>query len=405
MKKYFKHTITITALTLFIALALGSETTSSSSGKSTGIPAGPYDTVDLRATGGDMPDETIDAVYNNMAENLKEGLRIALIPMYPSPELDKASADYFTEQLYIRFINSSRYKMTDRADIDKAVAEQKFQTEYVNNDNAVQIGKLLGAEAVVIGTLEGRGGNRRVIMRALDVNTGRILTMFMEQVLPKEGYSEIYIVAKGNWREFQLMGNKMRTEKIRLEKDQEAVFSVPNGRWVVYSGKPRFTVESLNDSRLFLTGDRGKDGDTYTETKRESLAGASRNTGNRAANAQEAAQKLSKELEGKVRARAGTAFFPLTVRGISADDGNFIFDAMSMELANNGGLNIIEKQKLLALLNEYDFQMSGVVGYRTIGQLLGADVVIFGIGKGNGFELAAVEVASFKMLAQVSHTF
>jgi hypothetical protein len=429
MKKYLKHTAVLFAG--IIALITGCASTSGKGGVPTKIneltvvtwTTGPYETVDLRATRSeDMPEETIAGVYENLSKNLKDGLRIALIPVYPSPELDKPTADYTTEQLYIRFINSSRYQMVDRADIDKAIAEQQFQTEYVNNDNAVQIGKLLGAQAVVIGTVEGKGVNRRIVMRALEVNSGRILAMLMEYIpVPgMEGFSEIVVLAE-DYTTIWLMGNNMITERILVDSGEEVLFRVPNGRWEVWIyhhpalmhryDKPDYSTLSLNHTRLFLNIAKAGTERTITGTKRESesIAVAAQESGSlavdRIANAQAAAQKLAKELEGKIRPRAGTAFFPLTVNGISADTGNFLFDAMSMELANNGGLQLIEKQKLLALLNEYDFQMSGMVGYRTIGQLLGADVVIFGIGRENEIVLAAVDVARFSILAQVSHKF
>jgi curli biogenesis system outer membrane secretion channel CsgG len=260
-----------------------------------------------------VTDALIKQVYQDLSGNLTAGLRIALIPVYPGPEVDDKTAAYVSEQLEVQFSNSQNYDILTREFINKVIQEQNFQMDYVDNASAVQLGKLLGAQVIVIGNFEGKGINQRIVMRALEINTGRLAAMIM-----------------------------------------------------------RYPADTP-DNRARIESARG------------------------------AAKNLNTALAGKVGARAGTAFFPLTVRsGVSADDGNFLFDVMSVELATAGNLSLIEKQKLLALLDEYDFQMSGMVGVKTIGQLLNADVVIFGIARSGGIELVAVDVAKFTVLAQVS---
>jgi len=409
MKRIFKHILAFAVLAVFITFALGSAS-SSPAPKGGTRTKGPHETVELRL-GVDVSDESINNIFNNLSTHLKEGLSIALIPIYPSPGVDKDTADFITERLDIQFTYSNKYNMFSRENINLAIGEQNFQMENVSNDSAVAFGKLVGADAVIIGAVDGKAANQRIVMRALEVNTGRILTMFMEQTSSQEGFSEIVIKDDRLGSMTWLMGNYLQTNRVTLKGGEEVTFKVPNGYWEVWvttGGFADFTIEELNDTRLFLRiVHRSYHRTPYIveEVRRENIGAAAGSAANRAGHAQAAAQKLAGELTGKVSARAGTAFFPLTVNGITADDGNFLFDVMSIELANNGGFNIIEKQKLLALLNEYDFQMSGMVGVRTIGQLLGADVVIFGIGKQNEIELAAVDVARFSLLAQISHKF
>ena len=417
MKTYYKYAAVFALLAAAAAAAIvagcaGSAPPSRAAAASGGTKtSGPYETVDLRV-GASVSDETIANIYNKLSERLREGLRVALIPVYPGPGVDTLTAAYITEQLDIKFDDAGKYNILTRANIDLAVREQNFQAQYVDNSTAVRFGKLLGADVIIIGTVDGERMNKRMVMRALEVNTGRILTMIVEPILIKAeaGFSEIVLSMDNRHPIFWLMGNGLRTARTTFQRGETVTFKVPNGYWEVWTAvsddrAPPFSSE-LNDTRLFINAPyRGGGYDRIEVVRRESIVGSADVADGRAANARAAAQSLAGGLAGKVRANAGTAFFPLTVKGISADDGNFLFDVMSVELVNSGRFAIIEKQKLLALLGEYDFQMSGMVGVRTIGQLLGADVVIFGIGGERNIELAAVDVAKFTILAQVSHKF
>ena len=58
------------------------------------------------------------------------------------------------------------------------LAEQNFQLSgYVDDDSAVSIGKFLGATVVITGSISGTGSRKRLILRALDVQTAEILAM------------------------------------------------------------------------------------------------------------------------------------------------------------------------------------------------------------------------------------
>jgi len=373
------------------------------------VQSAPSELADLQVRGPYVSDETIENIYNNLSKNISARQKVALIPVYSGSGMDELTAASVTEMLEAQFLNDQKYEVFTREFINKAIDEQKFQAVNVSNETAVQFGKLVGAHVIVIGNVDGRGAAQRIIMRALEVNTGRILAMFMELLERERGFSEIYIQAAGETGSTVWLGSEynIQTDTVKIEANSEGVFKVPNGRWDIHFGNntsvsaaPSYTTEFKEDTRLYYS-ERNR----TPNVRHEPIAGAARGTAARVVFAREAAAKMAAELRGKIPARAGLALFPLTNRGISADDGDLLFDAMNIELAGAGGLNIIEKQKLLALLDEYDFQMSGAVGARTIGQLLGADVVIFGIGEPKTIELVAVDVARFTILSQVTHSY
>jgi hypothetical protein len=127
-------------------------------------------------------DKLVELSWNALNPKLNDGLRIALVPVSHGADA-AAISDYITGHLTVEFINSQKYDMLERRRIDQVLNEQKFQMSgMVDDTTAVEIGKILGADAVLFGNIEGRGGNRRIVFRALDVRAGgRVLAMTMEQ--------------------------------------------------------------------------------------------------------------------------------------------------------------------------------------------------------------------------------
>jgi curli biogenesis system outer membrane secretion channel CsgG len=78
-------------------------------------------------------------------------------------------------------VNTRRFTVADRTDIDAVLREQNFQLSgYVDDDSAVSIGKFLGAAVVVSGSLSGEGARRRLVLKAIGVLTAEILAMTSE---------------------------------------------------------------------------------------------------------------------------------------------------------------------------------------------------------------------------------
>jgi len=100
-----------------------------------------------------------------------------------------------------------------------------------------------------------------------------------------------------------------------------------------------------------------------------------------------------------LKPKAAVAIFPMSTEDMRDSE-------MILEQLNENFLDkylIVEKRKVDALLDEYDFQKSGEVGVLTIGELLEADVVIIGSITGKGKDrqmvLIALDVAKRATLA------
>jgi hypothetical protein len=94
---------------------------------------------------------------------------------------DKDAAEFVVDELAYIIVNSGKFKVVDRKSLDAIRSEQSFQTSGdVDDDSAVSIGKLLGANIVITGSISGAGSTRRLRLKALNVMTAEITAMASE---------------------------------------------------------------------------------------------------------------------------------------------------------------------------------------------------------------------------------
>jgi hypothetical protein len=124
----------------------------------------------------------IETALNNAAKTLIESIpantTIAILSVYST---DSGIADYVIDALEYRFFNARKFNLVDRRRLEQIRREQNFQMSGdVDDSSAVSIGSMLGASIVITGSVSGSGVSQRLTLRALDVQTARIITMAME---------------------------------------------------------------------------------------------------------------------------------------------------------------------------------------------------------------------------------
>jgi hypothetical protein len=121
----------------------------------------------------DRLDAVISESFDKLTARFAAGARIALLP------LDKKTGEdggYVYDGMYSTLDNALTYTVVDRKDVEKVLAEQNFQVSgLVDDDTAVGLGHLLGAEVIIIGEINGTGSMRRLVFRALDVRTAKVV--------------------------------------------------------------------------------------------------------------------------------------------------------------------------------------------------------------------------------------
>jgi PBP1b-binding outer membrane lipoprotein LpoB len=121
----------------------------------------------------------LDKAVETLVKNLPQNSNIAILNMESS---DTSAAKYAVDELEFKLVNSKKFRIVDRRRIDQIRNEQKFQLSGdVDDNSAVSIGKILGANIVITGSISGSGNSQRLFLRVLDVQTAQITTMVREQ--------------------------------------------------------------------------------------------------------------------------------------------------------------------------------------------------------------------------------
>jgi len=95
---------------------------------------------------------------------------------------EQAVASYVIDELEFRLVASRRFRIVDRHRLEQIRREQDFQLSgEVSDASAVSIGNLLGATIVITGDISSDTLGNRLVLRALNVMTGQIITMVLER--------------------------------------------------------------------------------------------------------------------------------------------------------------------------------------------------------------------------------
>ena len=93
---------------------------------------------------------------------------------------DRDFAQYVQEEVET-ILHNNGYFIFDRVSLDRILDEQRFQLGGdVNDDTAVSIGKLAGAQMIVTGSIISLEGRRFLRLRVVDAETGRLLATASE---------------------------------------------------------------------------------------------------------------------------------------------------------------------------------------------------------------------------------
>ena len=129
---------------------------------------------------GEFVDSAISNAYKVLSEGIQDGAKIAIVNIATQ---NRSEGEYIISELSVLFVNSRRFSLVDRRSLDAIRAEQRFQmTGEVDDNSVVSIGKMLGAEVVITGSIEGQGDRRRLRIKALDVRTAEILGMTSDRL-------------------------------------------------------------------------------------------------------------------------------------------------------------------------------------------------------------------------------
>lgn len=100
----------------------------------------------------------------------------ALLPLTAQGGVSSNSIPIITDTLYATVLKSQWFRLVTREDMAKILAEHKLQMSEVcdSSTRAVEFGKILNAEKMLIGTVSKLGTTYQVVLKLVNVETGEI---------------------------------------------------------------------------------------------------------------------------------------------------------------------------------------------------------------------------------------
>ncbi|MDR1249560.1 MAG: CsgG/HfaB family protein [Treponema sp.] len=118
-------------------------------------------------------------ISDNTIETLPARARVAVLSIGSN---NRTLSENAVNELEFNLVDARKFTIVDRARLDQIRREQNFQMSGdVSDDSAVSIGNMLGADIVIVGTINTTDSGGRITIRALDVQTAQIITMAREQ--------------------------------------------------------------------------------------------------------------------------------------------------------------------------------------------------------------------------------
>ncbi len=90
---------------------------------------------------------------------------------------------FISEKLIIKLFETKKFNIIERNKLNKILEEQKFQvSDLVDEESAKRIGKIIGVDAIVIGTVTDLGEQIDINARLLSIETGSVFAVASARV-------------------------------------------------------------------------------------------------------------------------------------------------------------------------------------------------------------------------------
>jgi TolB-like protein len=121
---------------------------------------------------------------------IAQGTKVAVLNM---SSLSPPLAEYVIEEIVGCLVNSLSLTLVDRSNLELLRQEMNFQySGEVSDETALSLGKILGAQTVVTGSINLAGNVFRLRIRAIDIETGVIQGQFNANIAKDRYLAELY---------------------------------------------------------------------------------------------------------------------------------------------------------------------------------------------------------------------
>jgi Mg-chelatase subunit ChlD/TolB-like protein len=123
-------------------------------------------------------DRAVSQLVDYAAVTIPVKTPAAVMPIGVSNERLSADAEYFSQQLLLSFARNSTFTAVERQELQTILKELKIHhTGLVKEENAVEVGRMLGAKMIVTGRIIEKESTYIIFLKLVQVETAEILSV------------------------------------------------------------------------------------------------------------------------------------------------------------------------------------------------------------------------------------
>lgn len=124
-----------------------------------------------------QPEKSTATTASNMNAKIGDRMSIAVLPFNSQGIGTELTGVDLLDKLITAFVNSNRFKVVERAQLEKILQEQKLGLAgIVDPTTAAEIGKGIGVDAVVLGSITRAGNSLSIDARLIDTESATIIS-------------------------------------------------------------------------------------------------------------------------------------------------------------------------------------------------------------------------------------
>ena len=140
-----------------------------------------------------IPDNSLDSKLENLTNQIVESLsqesksKIAVIEFSDLNGNITEFGMYLSEELITRLFLTRKFDVIERQLLNQVISEQKLgMTGLIDDESAIAIGKILGVDAIVSGTITDLGVSLKVNARIIATETGSVFAVAATEIFKDE---------------------------------------------------------------------------------------------------------------------------------------------------------------------------------------------------------------------------
>ncbi|MEA3475911.1 MAG: FlgO family outer membrane protein [Candidatus Cloacimonadota bacterium] len=167
-------------------------------------------------------------ITNSIAEDGKK--KIAVIEFSGLDGNVTQFGKYLAEELITRLFRTKKFEVVERQLLNKIISEQKLSiTGMIDPNSAKELGRILGVDAIVSGTITDLGKSLKVNARIISAETGKVFGVAGTKIVKDETVEKLMgIISTVQKEEFQKEEVQKQMEKKEISKEALKKVEVEN---------------------------------------------------------------------------------------------------------------------------------------------------------------------------------